>query len=112
MRESIHDLCLLYSSGPFGIVEIQTDDILILADNNFAGKEETVIQSAKIMTKEREYLTHAHPLKFNGAQIKLDSNGIVLMKASHVGDILPVTDNIADSTSSRGIIRKKLSLKE
>ena len=65
MKESTYDPCLLYSFGPFGVVEIQTDDILILADNNFARKDETVIQSTKIMTKERKYLTYAHPLKFN-----------------------------------------------
>ena len=91
---------------------MQTDDTLILADNDFAGKEEIAIQSAKIMTKEREYLTHVHPLKFNGIQIKLNSNGIVLTKESHVGGILPVIDNVTDSTCSRGITRKKLSPKE
>ena len=91
---------------------MEIDDPLILADNNFAGKKETAIQSAKIMTKEREYVTHTYPLKFNSAQIKLDSNGIVLMKESHIGGIFPVTDNITDSTSSKGIIRKKLSPKE
>ncbi len=31
-------------------MRMQTDDILILADNNFAKKEEAVIQTAKIMT--------------------------------------------------------------
>ena len=88
------------------------DETLILADNDFAGKEESAIQWAKIMTKEREYLTHAHPLKFNSAQIKLDSNNIVLTKKSHIGGILLVTDNVAESISSRGITRKKLSPKE
>lgn len=30
---------------------MQTNDILILVDNNFAKQENTVIKSAKIMTK-------------------------------------------------------------
>ena len=63
----------------------------------------------KIMTKDREHLTSAHPLKFNNIQIKLDSYGIVLTKKSHVEGILLVTNHAADSTSSKGIIRKKLS---
>ena len=112
MKESTYDPCLFYSSGLFGIVGMQTDDILILADDDFASIEEDAIKSAKIMTKDRKYLTSAYSLKFNGAQIKLDSNGIVLTKESHVGGILLVTDHFADSTSSRGITRKKLSPKE
>ena len=64
------------------------------------------------MTKDQEHLTSSHPLKFNGAQIKLDSEGIVVTKKSHVGGILPVTNRDADSTSSRGITRKNLSRKE
>lgn len=65
-----------------------------------------------IMIKDREYLISARPLKFNGAQIKLDSNGTVLIKESHVGGIFLVTDHNIDSTSLRGITRKKLLLKE
>ena len=64
------------------------------------------------MTKDGEYLTLAHPLKFNSAQIKLDSNGIILTKKSHVSGIFSVTNHIPDSTSSKEITRKKLSLKE
>ena len=91
---------------------MQTEDKLILADNDFTRKKETAIQTAKIMTKDREHLTSSHLLKFNGAQIKLDSEGIVLTKESHVGGILPITNHDANSTSSRGIIRKKLSPKK
>ena len=67
MKESTYDPCLFYSSGSFGMVGMQMDDTLILADNEFVGNEETAIQLVKIMTKEREYLTHVHPLKFNDA---------------------------------------------
>ena len=50
IKESTYDLCLLYSFGLFGVVEMQTDDPLILADDNFAKKEETATQIPKIMT--------------------------------------------------------------
>ena len=43
IKESTYDPCLLYSSGLFGVVGMQMDDILILADNNFAGKEKSAI---------------------------------------------------------------------
>ena len=112
MTESIYDPCLFFRFEPLGTVGMQTNDTLILADNNFAGTEKKAIKLAKIMTKDRKYLTPAHSLKFNGAPIKLDSNGIVLTKKSYVGGILPVTDHATDSTSSRGITRKKLSPKE
>ena len=47
MKETTYDPYFLYNSGLFGVMGIQTDNILILADEDFAGKEETVIQTAK-----------------------------------------------------------------
>ena len=108
MIESIYNSCLFYSSSLFSIVRMQTNDILILADNDFASTKEDAIRSAKIMTKDIEHILPAHSLKFNGAQIKLDSNRIVLTKKSHVGEIFLVTDYATDSTSSRRITKKKL----
>ena len=112
MTKSTFDPCLFFRSELLGIVRMQTDNTLILADNNFASTKEEAIKSAKIITKDREYFTPIHPLKFDDVQIKLDSNGIVLTIKSHVGGILPVTDHVADSTSSKRITRKKLSLNE
>ena len=57
MEELTHDPCLLYRSGPFGIVGMQTNDTLILAYNDFASKEEVEIKVAKIMTKDQEHHT-------------------------------------------------------
>ncbi len=64
------------------------------------------------MTKDRKYPISAQPIKFNKAQINLDSDGIVLTKESYVSGILLVTDHNADFTSSRGITRKNLSPEE
>lgn len=112
MIELIYDPCFLYSSSSLGIIRMQIDDILILADNNFASTKENAIRLAKIMTKNKEHLTSAHLLKFNGVQIKLNLNRIVLTKESYVKEILLITDHAADFTSLRGIIKKKLSSKE
>ncbi len=67
MTESTYNPCLLYWSGPLEIVGMQTDDTLILADNNFANKEKEAIKDVKIMTKDDEYFTSAQPIKFNRA---------------------------------------------
>jgi hypothetical protein len=56
---------------------MQTDDILILADMNFAKREKQTIVETKIMTKSRNEFesTEANSLKFNDTIIKrLDSN--------------------------------------
>lgn len=112
MKESIYDPYFFYSFGSFGIIKMQTDDILILANDDFVYKEEKAVKKAKIMTKNWKYLTSIQSLKFNRAQIKLDSERSVLIKKSHVGIIFPVTDHDTDFTSSKEITRKKLSPKE
>lgn len=112
MIKSTYNPCLLYISSSFGIVRMQIDNILILADNDFTSTKEDTIKSAKTMTKDREHLTPTYFLKFNNAQIKLNLNGIVLTKKSYAGRILLIIDHVADSTSSKEIIRKKLLPKE
>lgn len=112
MIKSIYNRYLFYNSSSFGIVKIQTDDILILANNNFASTEKDTIRSVKIITKDKEYLTLTHPLKFNDTQIKLDLNKIVLVKESYIKEILLFTNHVVESTSSREISRKKLLFKE
>lgn len=49
MEKLIYNSYLLYKSGLFGIMGIQTDDTLILANNNFANKEKAKIKVAKII---------------------------------------------------------------
>lgn len=55
MTESIYDFCF-YRSNPLGIVRMQTNDTLILADDVFASNEEEVIKgitSTKLSPKEQ-----------------------------------------------------------
>ena len=87
---------------------MQTNDIFILAYNDFIHKEETKIKTAKIMTKNQKYLTSTQFLKFNGAYIKLNLDDIILIKKNHVNKIFLVIDYNIDSTSLRRITRTKL----
>ena len=58
MTQSTYDPCLLYTStNGFGVVGLQTDDTLFLADPEFANAEEVKLQKAKFLAKEREQLT-------------------------------------------------------
>ena len=112
MIKSTYNLYLLFRSKPLRIVGMQTNDTLILADNNFASTKKKAITLTKIMTKDREYLISAHLLKFKGTQMKLNSNGIVLIKKSYVERIFLVTNHVANSTNSKKIIKKKLLSKK
>lgn len=91
---------------------MQTNNILILINKNFASKDKKAVRNAKIKIKDWKYLTSIQSIKFNRVQIKLDSNGIILTKKCYIGGIFPVIDHDADSTNSKEIIRKKLLPKE
>lgn len=112
MVESTYDLCLFYKCGLFEIMGIQTDNTLILADNNFARKKKAAIKVVKIMTKDWRHFTFIQPLKFNEVQIKLDSKSIVLTKKSHIGGIFLVIDHNIDSISFKRVTKKKLLAKK
>jgi hypothetical protein len=71
MNQSTYDPCLLYThENGFGIIGVQTDDTLILADETFAKTKEDRLRKAKFLSKEREKLTAKNPLKFNRGQIE------------------------------------------
>ena len=111
--QSTYDPCLLYKSEPLGKVGLQTDNTLILADDAFAELEEDAIKSAKIMTKARDHLTSSKPIKFNGTKIELALNGNLTLKPNtHIGSIGLVKKLDASTTSSRGVLRTKLSSKD
>ncbi len=52
------------------VVDMQTNDILILIDSNFAAAKEKAIINAKIMTKSRDNLESNSSLKFNDTIIE------------------------------------------
>ncbi|KAI1004340.1 hypothetical protein K3495_g3869 [Podosphaera aphanis] len=79
MSQSTYDPCLLHTNSiGFGIVELQTDDTLFIADQKFAIQEEKKLNEAKLAAKDREVLTASSPLKFNGGIIPLTENVISL----------------------------------
>jgi hypothetical protein len=98
MTQSTFDPCLLYSidtsnseePAGFGIVGLQTDDTLILADAKFAESEEVELRKAQFLAKDRERLTIEKPLKFNGSMVKLESDGITLTQKGQCLKLSPI----------------------
>jgi hypothetical protein len=73
------------------IVNIQTDDTFILADQSFAVVEDEAIISAKIMIKTRERLISNNLLKFNDIRIErldsIDQRIIYYRQKAHIQNI-------------------------
>ena len=59
------------TTTPFGLVSLQTDDILIIVDATFVDTEETELQKARLIVKKKEQLTNSNKLKFNSSNITL-----------------------------------------
>ena len=79
MDQSTYDPCLLYTNrNGFGIVGLQTDDTLFLADETFAKSEETELREANFLAKEREELIQTTLIKFNRGYIKQEKDSIIL----------------------------------
>jgi hypothetical protein len=115
MSTSTYDPCLLHCTDcneGFGVVGLQTDDTLILADRAFADREEEEIERAGITCKPREELTPTNSLKFNGALISEDGQGITLTQERSCTNIRPVQDHPADIVNSRGKLRKDVSTRD
>jgi hypothetical protein len=119
MEQSTYDPCLLYTpesgkSNGFGVVGLQTDDSLILADNHFADTEEARLQDAGLPSKPRERLSQQNPLKFNGGLIQLEPTNVVhLTQRRQCENIKLVAANKpVNLASSRGVIRKAVAPKD
>jgi hypothetical protein len=101
----------LYNNKLFGIVGLQTNNTLFLADKTFADTKKNKLYKAKFMAKEQERLTAATPLKFNGAIIQLVSDRITLIQEQQYTNLSIITTKIVTSTGTRGITQA-LSPKE
>jgi hypothetical protein len=94
------------------IVDMQTNDILILIDSNFAAAKKKAIIDVKIITKSRNNLESNSSLKFNDTIIERQENDIYLRQISQ-SDHLQLVKNVEISiTSSRDKIRLALISKE
>jgi hypothetical protein len=113
MKQSTYDPCLLYRSDTaFGVVGLQTDDTLLLADPQFAEAEQAMLQKAQFLAKERESLSTSTPLKFNGGLIQLKNDAITLTQERQSKNLHLVSVTPTSTTSSRGTVRKSLSPQE
>jgi hypothetical protein len=112
MDQSTYDPCLLFTKGNnIGIIGLQTDDTLLLADRSFAAEEERELQKVGFLTKEREELTATNPIKFNGGQLTMKGNSLTLTQGQHCQNLRPVSLETVDLTSARGVVRKQIPTK-
>ena len=67
MNQSIYDLCLFHLNNltNFGIIGLQTNDTLLLANLVFTVLEQEKIKKAKFPIKEREQFILKLLIKFN-----------------------------------------------
>jgi hypothetical protein len=114
MAQSTYDPCLMYSTNntSFGLVRLQTDDTLIVADNTFTEAEEVELQKAGFIAKKREQLTKGNKLKFNGRDITLQSDNSITITQESYNTILQVVTTTADLVSSRGTIRRDVLIQD
>jgi endonuclease YncB( thermonuclease family) len=77
---STYDPCLLViiTKDRFGIVGMQIDDIIILANEHFSTLEKNELLNAKFIAKPKEKLTPDSPLIFNGCVLVQDGNAMSL----------------------------------
>jgi hypothetical protein len=75
MVTSLYDLCLLITTikQAFGVVGMQTDDILFLGSKEFATLKEEELKKANLTAKPREELSLEENLIFNSCVLKQNS---------------------------------------
>jgi hypothetical protein len=77
---SIYNLYFLITTNKdiFGIVSIQTDNIIILVNKRFSAREKKKLKQAKYTTKPKEKLIVINPLLFNNYILLFQGNQITL----------------------------------
>jgi hypothetical protein len=115
MTQSTYDPCLMFVNQDdyFGVVGLQTDDTLFLANQGFALAEETELKKAGFTAKERDQLTVDTPIKFNGGKVSLQTDGSILLTQEAYNKSLQLVENTnANLTGTRGTIRHNVSTKD
>jgi hypothetical protein len=114
MIESTFDFCLLHIEFiHFEVVDIQTDDTLILADDEFVTLEQNELDRARLTFKKREKLISTISIKFNDDLIFLSDNSLLLTQSRQFNQIRLIDVKISiDLTSSRDEIRKMIISKD
>jgi hypothetical protein len=80
MATSTYNPCLLVTiiEDGFGIVRMQTDDTIILANEHFSTLEKNELLNAKFIAKPKKKLTPDSPLIFNEYVLVQDGNAMSL----------------------------------
>ena len=115
MKQSTYDSCLLIKSTFFEIVNLQTNDTLILETFEFANAEEEAIKTVKFLIKEREHLTANKSIKFNEALIQMNFiiDDLLLNQKTQIAEIsLIKIASKSSSISAKNIVCSKLTSKE
>jgi hypothetical protein len=119
MIESTSDSCLLHIEfiefTLFEVVDLQTDDTLILADDEFVALEENELTRAHLTFKKREKLNLITSIKFNDELIILvdDDNFLLLIQSKQFDQIRLIDVKISiHLTSSRDEIKKMIISKD
>ena len=84
---------------------MQTNNILMLINDQFAFEKKNVIKSTKIMIKNRKMFIFQQLIKFNDVQIKFDSEDLLLIKKINVDDINLMINKNASSINVKNVIR-------
>jgi hypothetical protein len=116
MIESTFDSCLLHIEFiHFEVIDIQTDDTLILADDEFVTLKENELARADLTSKKREKLNLITSIKFNDELIFLadKSNFLLLTQSKQFDQIRLIDVKISiDLISSRDEVRKMITSKD
>ena len=80
----IFNPCFLITTigTPFRIVSMQTDDIIILKDNQFSALKEDKLVKTNLIIKPKEKLNSTILLLFNRYILSLNKNSIALCQKS------------------------------
>ncbi len=127
MTKSTFDSCLLFitqinqnessnnltNQSTFELIEMQTDDILMLKDDRFVELEENELKKAKLTFKKRKMLITLISIKFNDEIIIIDSSStLILNQLKQFDQIRLINMSIStDLISSRNQIRKMMTSK-
>jgi hypothetical protein len=95
------------------VVALQTNNILIFANQVFADKKKKTIIEAKIMTKSREKLDSKNLIKFNDTIItRLENDDIYLNQITQSNHLQSIKKINVDTINSRNVIRLDLTSKK
>jgi hypothetical protein len=94
------------------VINLQTNDILMLIDLKFADAKEKAMIEAKIMTKSRKILDSKILIKFNDTIIARLKNEIYLNQITQFDHLQHIKKFNADTINSRDMIRFDLTSKK